>query len=386
MADVADVLIAGGGIAGTSLAVLLGRAGLRVEIYEERRFPREKPCGEGLMPAGVGVLRRLGLAEAAGGRELHGVRYHGFGISAEAAFPGQVEGAPSVALGQRRFHLDRALFQAARATRGVEAFEGVAVDGAVVEDGRAVGLRVGGQVRRARLVVGADGPHSPVRRSLGLDAPRPRRARIGLRTHFRLARPADQPSLIEVFIGNGHELYVTPLPGDEVLVAGLSDRDVAADDPAGGARAALARWIDEEPVLRARLAGAEALTAVAGRSPLGHRARAGYAPGAVLLGDAAGFIDPVTAGGMAQALLTAELLAPFVEKALADGGARGDRWLRRFDRRRRALLRDYHLLTKFVLFLVGRPRLAKAMMQLMRRQPSMMAHLIGVAGGVRRLI
>jgi hypothetical protein len=89
---------------------------------------------------------------------------------------------------------------------------------------------------------------------------------------------------------------------------------------------------------------------------------------------------------MAQALLTAELLAPFVEKALADGGARGDRWLRQFDRQRRALLRDYHLLTKFVLFLVGRPRLARAMMQLMRRSPRMMAHLIGVAGGVRRLI
>jgi flavin-dependent dehydrogenase len=241
-------------------------------------------------------------------------------------------------------------------------------------------------VRRARLFIGADGPHSPVRRSLGLDAPRPKRARIGLRTHFRLARPADQPSLIEVFIGNGHELYVTPLPGDEVLVAGLSDRDVAAEDPAGGARAALARWIDAEPVLRARLVGAETLTAVAGRSPLGHRARAGFAPGAVLLGDAAGFIDPVTAGGMAQALLTAELLAPFVTKALGDGGANGDRWLRRFDRQRRALLRDYHLLTRFVLFLVGRPRLARAMMQLMRRRPKMMAHLIGVAGGVRRLI
>ena len=54
--------------------------------------------------------------------------------------------------------------------------------------------------------------------------------------------------------------------------------------------------------------------------------------------------SPVTAGGMAQALLTAELLAPFVTKALADGGTRGDRWLRRFDRQRRALLRDYHLL------------------------------------------
>src|SRR3954469_11809915 len=128
------------------------------------------------------------------------------------------------------------------------------------------------------------------------------------------------------------------------------------------------------------------MTAIAGLSPLAHRARAGFAPGAVLLGDAAGFIDPVTAGGMAQALLTAELLAPFMQKALADGGARGDRWLSRFDRQRRALLRDYHLLTRFVLFLIARPRLARTMLRLMKKNPRLMTHLIGVAGGVRRLI
>jgi 2-polyprenyl-6-methoxyphenol hydroxylase-like FAD-dependent oxidoreductase len=393
----ADVLIAGGGIAGSTLAVLLGRAGVRVALYEERRFPREKPCGEGLMPAGVGVLRRLGLVDATGGRPLHGVRYHGFGISAEAEFP-SVAGVPSIALGQRRLHLDRALFEAARATPGVEAIEGARVDGAVVEDGRAVGLRVDGSVQRGKLIVAADGPHSPVRRSLGLDAPRPRRARIGLRTHFRLARPQDQASVIEIFIGDGHELYVTPLPGDEILVAGLSDRGATVDGgeagqagqaggvAGGGARASLARWIQDEPLLRARLEGAQPLTAVAGRSPLAHRARAGFAPGAVLLGDAAGFIDPVTAGGMAQALLTAELLAPLAQRAITDGGARGDRWLASFDRRRRALLRDYTLLTRFVLFLVARPRLARTMLRLMRSSPRMMAHLIGVAGGVRRLI
>jgi flavin-dependent dehydrogenase len=154
----------------------------------------------------------------------------------------------------------------------------------------------------------------------------------------------------------------------------------------GGARAALARWIQGEPLLRARLEGAEPLTPVAGRSPLAHRARAGFAPGAVLLGDAAGFIDPVTTGGMAQALLTAELLAPMAQAAIADGGARGDRWLARFDRRRRALLRDYTILTRFVLYLIARPRLARTMLRLMRSSPRVMAHLIGVAGGVRRLI
>jgi flavin-dependent dehydrogenase len=160
----------------------------------------------------------------------------------------------------------------------------------------------------------------------------------------------------------------------------------ATEEGEGGARAALARWIEDEPLLRARLAGAQPLTAVAGRSPLAQRARAGFAPGAVLLGDAAGFIDPVTAGGMAQALLTAELLAPFARTALADGGARGDRWLARFDRRRRALLRDYHWLTRFVLFLIARPLLARTMLRLMKKNPRVMSHLIGVAGGVRRLI
>ncbi len=54
-----DVLISGGGVAGSTLAILLGRRGLQVELFERGHFPREKPCGEGLMPAGVAVLNRL---------------------------------------------------------------------------------------------------------------------------------------------------------------------------------------------------------------------------------------------------------------------------------------------------------------------------------------
>ncbi|HET6279897.1 MAG TPA: NAD(P)/FAD-dependent oxidoreductase [Polyangia bacterium] len=376
----ADVLIAGGGIAGSSLAIILGRAGVTVDLFEASHFPREKPCGEGLMPAGVAVLRRLGLDASTGGQPLRGVRYHGWGRVAEANFP-LVAGRPVVAVGQRRLLLDQALFEAAQATPGVQVHQGAAVAGAVIEEGRAVGLRVGGSEHRAGLVVAADGPLSPVRRSLGLDGPRPRHNRVGFRTHFRLPQGRVQPDVIEVFMGSGHELYVTPLPNDEVLVAGLSHPAVVGGD----ARAALTRWIDAQPVLRERLAGAEPLTPLAGRSPLALRARAGLAPGAVLLGDAAGFIDPITAGGMAQALVTAELLGTFIPRVLAEGRG-GDRWLRRFDRRRRRLLRDYHLLTHFMLFLVARPILARAMLALMQRTPSTMSHLIGVAGGVRGLL
>src|SRR5258708_23320140 len=70
----ADVLICGGGVAGSTLAILLGRRGMQVELFERGHFPREKPCGEGLMPAGVAVLNRLGVGEAVGGTHRDGDR------------------------------------------------------------------------------------------------------------------------------------------------------------------------------------------------------------------------------------------------------------------------------------------------------------------------
>src|SRR6185295_13589576 len=133
----ADVLIAGGGIAGSSLAVMLGRAGLAVELFERGHFPKEKPCGEGLMPAGVGVLQRYDLADALGGEPFYGIRYYAGALMAEGRFP-LVAGLPAAGRGQRRYYLDRALFSAAAATRGVTAYSGVRVAAPLVEGGRVV--------------------------------------------------------------------------------------------------------------------------------------------------------------------------------------------------------------------------------------------------------
>src|SRR5262249_20049788 len=211
----ADVLIAGGGIAGSALAIMLGRAGLTVELFEQCHFPLEKPCGEGLMPGGVGVLERLGIAEAVGGAPFNGVRYYTGSLVVEGCFP-TIAGTPAMGRGQRRRQLDQVLFAAAAATPGVIAQTGMRVDAPLCERGRVVGLIVTGQARRAPLVVAADGAHSRMRRLLQLDAPPPRRRRVGLRTHFRLAGGQAQPPWVEVFLGRGYELYVTPLPGDEL--------------------------------------------------------------------------------------------------------------------------------------------------------------------------
>ncbi len=367
----ADVVIAGGGPAGATLALLLGRAGLRVELYDAHRFPRDKPCGEGIMPAGVAVLERLGLREAVGGRTLATVRYHGFGLSAEAPFPTR-DGRPVVAIAQRRLHLDETLLAAARAHPNVQVFEAAPVEGAVVEKGRAIGLRVGGELRRGGLVVGADGIGSAVRGSLGLDRRTGGPGRVGVRMHFRLAAPG--PDRLEIFVGHGRELYVAPLPDGELLLAALCPAGALGN----GARAALQRWCAEEPLIATWLEGATPLTPPAGRAPLTRRARAGFAPGAVLLGDAAQATDPLTAGGIAHALCTAERLAAVVPYALTEG----DRWLARFDRDRRRLLRPHGWLTRALVSLVTRPALARATMVAMRAAPRVMTALLGIGGGV----
>ena len=366
-----DVVVAGGGPAGATLAILLGRAGLRVDVYDARRFPRDKPCGEGIMPGGVAVLGRLGLRDAVGGRALSAVRYHGFGLTAAAPFasPRHPE---TTALAQRRLRLDDALIGAARATPGVHLYEDAAVEGVELESGRAVGLRVGGEIRRAALVVGADGLESPVRRSLGLDVAARAPARSGVRMHFRLAPGRTLSDNLEIFVGRGYELYAAPLPDGELLVAGLADEGALG----GSARGALERWIATEPFLRDALDGATPLTAPAGRARVARRARAGFAPGAVLLGDAARASDPLTAGGISHALATAERLAAFVPRYLAEG----DRALCRFDRERHRLLRSHDWLTRALVQVVRRPLLAHATLLSMRALPFVMRRLVAVAG------
>ena len=370
-----DVLIAGGGVAGATLAILLGRRGFSVVLFERGHFPREKPCGEGLMPAGVAVLDRLRLAETVGGAPFYGVRYHFGKYTAEGRFP-RAPGIPIAGRGQRRKHLDRVLFEAAAATPGVKAHTGACVDAPLLENGRVTGVLVEGEPLRARLVVAADGAHSRIRHCLGLDA-ESHRKRFGIRVHYRLGKGQEQPPWVDVLLAAGHELYVTPLPDSEILIAGLTDTEYLQ----APIHKAFQRWILAQPLLASRLEGAEQCSSPMCASWLARGAVSGVTPGAVLLGDAVGSIDPITGGGMAQALLTAELLAVHIQQGLK----KTDDWIWKFERERRVLLRDFKRLTQGVLWLSDHPRLAVKVLLLVRNSPLLFSHLVGVAGGTRKL-
>ncbi len=277
-----DVLVAGAGPVGLSVALMAAKAGLSVAVVDPRDDPVDKACGEGLMPAAVTALRQLGVAPA--GREFHGIRY----LQASGPRSAQARFTAGPGLGVRRTELHRAI-AAAAAAAGVQRVRGL------VEDVRQSGGAVHAAGWSGRWLVAADGLHSTVRRELGLDRPVGVRARYGLRRHFACAPWSD---LVEVHWSASAEAYVTPVGESVVGVAVLTGvRGRSFED-----------WLCEFPVLAAHLAGAEPVSAVRGAGPLGQRSARRVAGRVLLVGDAAGYVDALTGEGIAVGLAQAAAL------------------------------------------------------------------------------
>ncbi len=318
-----DLIVAGGGPAGLATAIHASRAGLQAVVIERRRGPIDKACGEGMMPHTVRQLENLGvqLRDKASGafREsspsypcypFHGISY------LDAAHPtrrAEARFRSGTGLGVRRTVLSEALQDTASAA-GVRIVHDEI--GPVTQDRDSVCCAG----HRARYLAAADGLHSPIRRSLGLDRPTHRRRRWGIRRHYRIAPWADT---VEVHWGRRAEAYVTPVADDCVGVAILTRTQGKFGD-----------HLLEFPALTGVLGGApHGKERAAG--PLRQRVRRRAAGRVLLVGDAAGYVDALTGEGLGIAFGGAELL---VNCVLAD--TPGD-----YDRQWRAMSRRYRMLT-----------------------------------------
>ena len=218
---------------------------------------------------------------------FHGIRFHFAGQAGQGRSPKLVR-FRSPGFGQRRRVLDQILLSAAAATPGVPVHTGARVDGPITEKGTVVGLRVAGQELRAPLLIGADGSHSTIREQLGMKWTA-ENDRFGIRAHFRLQDNAVEVPWVEVFVGAGARNIHN-------AVAGKANRGRHSSRRHGHLRPMISflTLCRTFPVLAARLRGAEQITPVRAAFPLTLNVRKAVRRGAVLLGDAAGFVDPIT--------------------------------------------------------------------------------------------
>src|SRR5579875_826866 len=371
----ADLVVIGAGPVGATLAMLSARTGRKVALLDRATFPRDKACGEGLLPSGVRVLQDLGIDLAGlGFPELRGVRYRlACGRSAAAAFPG------SPGRGVRRVVLDATLVQRAAATPGVRFHPGCPLV-ALVPSRRGIEVHTGLGQLRAWTLVGADGLHSTTARLLGRARPPRRPARYGVVGHLACDR---LPQEVVVTLLDEAEVYVAPVARDELLVAVLGGRQSLLR--AGG------RLLDRFRALVERahpeLAGAPLRGRLRGAGPFGVRALPVAADGVFLVGDAAGFADPLTGDGIAAGLAQAEALATLLaptnvdladRRQLAVAAARYRGWWRQQWWRRR-------LLAGLALRLGGSAALARRALEGMGRRPEALAALLEVDDGGRSL-
>jgi len=294
----APVLVVGGGPVGATLGLLMPEA----LVVDAAEFPRDKACGEGLMPAGVAVLRAAGVDLAAEGfPAVGGVSYRlPSGASARADF------SSGTGFGTRRTRLDALLAERCGVRQGIRV-EGVTVHPEGVE------VRTNTGTISTSILVAADGLRSPVARMMGWWRPsrgRPRYAMVG---HLR----ADHISSdIEVSLLGDVETYMAPVGDGEILFAVLGAKGQLRAEGLGGEqsyRAVLARAHPQlaETPMSGRLRGA---------GPFNVRPARVAGPRVFLVGDAAGFLDPLTGdamtAGLEQVLALALLLSADREGAV----------------------------------------------------------------------
>ncbi|MDQ6888340.1 MAG: NAD(P)/FAD-dependent oxidoreductase [Gemmatimonadota bacterium] len=383
-----DVLVVGGGPAGTSVAWALAREGVDVAVIDRARFPRDKPCGEYLSPEASRILADMGAlapCEAAGAAQLAGMMIRAPGgalIHGDFSAAHGFHGFRDRGLALRRTVLDAILLDRARAG-GARVMEGARATGLMRDEGgRVVGVSTSENgvalERRATVVIGADGLRSLVARRLGLSRHSRLVTRYALVAHYRGIAG----------VGSHGEMHVHRDGYVGLADVGLGVTNVALVVPRLHARRAagdpgryLDEWVRRRPQLAARFLDAERDGAVLATGPFASRARRAWAAGAALVGDAADFFDPFTGEGIYAALRGGELLAPAVAEAVRARSPRAaDRALADYDRRRRREFGGKWRVERMIGLAVGWPALMNRAAATLERRKDMADLLVGIAG------
>jgi 2-polyprenyl-6-methoxyphenol hydroxylase-like FAD-dependent oxidoreductase len=314
-----DVIIVGARSAGSALALMLARAGHKVLMLDRATFPSDTMSGHFIHPTGVSFLRRWGVLDrlAATDTPPQTTMTVDFGPFALSGRPTPAADGTDAGYAPRRKMFDAMLADTA-VEAGVEFIDGVTIKSPVFSDGRVIGVegvtRSGQPIKAlARLVVGADGKRSRIAEAVGAE-----------KYHVRPSATCCYYSYWRGFDVSHTHLFVRPArffvaaPTNDGLTLVVSMWSIAEFDRVrSNLEGEFHSAIADVPWIAERMAAASRAERFLGTADLDGFFRTAHGPGWALVGDAGYHRDPITAQGMTDAFLHAELLADAIGTGLA---------------------------------------------------------------------
>ncbi|MEO6204863.1 MAG: geranylgeranyl reductase family protein [Mycobacteriales bacterium] len=366
----ADVIVVGAGPAGSAAAYALAQAGLDVLVLEKTEFPREKVCGDGLTPRAVKSLIDMGIdtTEANGFIRNRGLRIIGGGMRLELPWP-ELATYPDYGLVRPRLDFDDLLATTAQKA-GARLQTSTTVTGPVLDAAdRVVGVvaKVGADktelTYRAPLVVAADGVSARLALALGIAKRDDRPMGVAVRRYYTSPRTHDDmlESWLELRSPNGDLLpgygWVFGV-GDGTSNVGLGLLNTTKAWQDTDYRKLLKSWVSAMPQ-EWQFTEEFATGPIRGAAlPMGFNRQPHYTRGVLLIGDAAGAVNPFNGEGIAYALESGLLAAEVAVQALSrPGDAAREQALQGYPAAMKATYGGYYTLGRVFVQLIGNPRI-----------------------------
>jgi menaquinone-9 beta-reductase len=304
MKSIYDAVIVGAGPAGAFAAYKLAKNGMRVLLIDKDQTTKRKICGEYLCPQGVQLLNDEGLSNLVQGKfpPLFGMNIHtSGGIKVHARFPGFETGVQGAALNRQIF--DSQLVELAKSA-GVEIQMGVRLESFERSvDLWQVTTSIG--TFTTRVLIGADGRQSKISRLLKNEVAH-NNHRVALHCYLQTAEPCIRFGEMHL-MADGSYIGIDPTGTHEVNFSLVCDGENFKKF--GGAHGTLNHYIRQSADLKSRYGEVPESVQISAVSPIHHRTKSVTpARNVALVGDAAGFVDPLTGEGIYNALLTSQIL------------------------------------------------------------------------------